>query len=182
MLSIIKHANGKYSWTANAEGRYDLKNKIYFNLGTDASCPHCGQGLEDEDITIHNVIEATDTFELLVGIPEQYLVSGSVVIVSVHKDAMEYKEEEEAEESKEETEDSEESTVDSHYKALAIEPLEVMRGMMTRAEYKGFLKGSIIKYSIRQGNKKGESAEKDAAKCREYIRLLNELENPDIPY
>ena len=90
---------------------------------------------------------------------------------------MEYKEEE-AEESKE----TEESTVDSHYKALAIEPLEVMRGMMTRAEYKGFLKGNIIKYSIRQGNKKGESAEKDAAKCREYIRLLNELENPDIPY
>ena len=181
MLTVIKHPNGKYSWTADAEGRYDLKNKIYFNLGTDASCPHCGQGLEDEDITIHNVIEAADTFELLVGIPRQYLVSGSAVIVSVHKDAMEYKEEE-AEESKEETEDSEESTVDSHYKALAIEPLEVMRGMMTKTEYKGFLKGNIIKYSIRQGNKKGESAEKDAAKCREYIRLLNELENPDIPY
>ena len=57
-----------------------------------------------------------------------------------------------------------------------------MRGMMTKIEYKGFLKGNIIKYSIRQGNKKGESVEKDAAKCREYIRLLNELENPDIPY
>ena len=177
MLSIIKHADGKYSWTADAEGRYDLKNKIYFNLGTDASCPHCGQGLNDEDITIHQVIEATDTFELLVGIPRQYLVSGSAILVTIHKDAMEYKEE--AEESEEE---SEKSTVDSHYKALAIEPLEVMRGMMTKTEYKGFLKGNIIKYSIRQGNKKGESAEKDAAKCREYIRLLNELENPDIPY
>lgn len=182
MLTVIKH-NDKYSWTADAEGRYTLKNKIYFNLGTDASCPHCGQGLEDEDITIHNVIEATDTFELLIGIPEQYLVSGSAILVTFHKDDMEYKEEEEeAEESKEETKDSEEATADSHYKALAIEPLEVMRGMMTRAEYKGFLKGNIIKYSIRQGNKKGESAEKDAAKCREYIRLLNELENPDIPY
>lgn len=181
MLTVIKHANGKYSWTADAEGRYHLKNQIYFNLGTDASCPHCGQGLEDEDITIHNVIEVDDTFELLVGIPRQYLVGGSVVIVTLHKNDMKYKEEK-AEESKEETEDSEESTVDSHYKALAIEPLEVMRGMMTKTEYKGFLKGNIIKYSIRQGNKKGESAEKDAAKCREYIRLLNELENPDIPY
>ena len=170
MLTVIKHANGKYSWTADAEGRYHLKNRIYFNLGTDASCPHCGQGLNDEDITIHNVLKTDDTFELLVGIPRQYLVGGSVVIITLHKNDMVYKEK------------AEEYTVDSHYKALAIEPLEVMRGMMTKAEYKGFLKGNIIKYSIRQGNKKGESAEKDAAKCREYIRLLDELENPDIPY
>ena len=33
MLTVIKHANGKYSWTADAEGRYHLKNRIYFNLG-----------------------------------------------------------------------------------------------------------------------------------------------------
>ena len=178
MLKVIKHANGKYSWTADGEGRYELKSKIYWNLGTDSSCPHCGQGLNDEDITIHHVIEVADTFELLVAIPNQYLRNSSAINVVIYKSDMEYKEEE-TEESKEETE---ESTVDSHYKALAIEPLEVMRGMMTRAEYKGFLKGNIIKYSIRQGNKKGESAEKDAAKCREYIQLLNELENPDIPY
>lgn len=180
MLTVIKHANGKYSWTADNDGRYRLKNKIYFNLGTDSSCPQCGQGLDDEAITIHHVIEVADTFELLIAIPRHYLRSGSAINVIIHKSDMDYKEE--AEESKEEPEKAEESTVDSHYKALAIEPLEVMRGMMTKIEYKGFLKGNIIKYSIRQGNKKGESAEKDAAKCREYIRLLNELENPDIPY
>ena len=177
MLTVIKHANGKYSWTADEDGRYDLKNKIYFARGVLALCPYCGQGLDDENITIHHVIEVEDTFELLVEIPRQYLVSGSAVIVIIHKDDMEYKEE--TEEPKEE---AEKSTMNSHYKALAIEPIEVMRGMMTKLEYKGFLKGNIIKYSIRQGNKKGESAEKDAAKCREYIRLLAELENPDIPY
>lgn len=173
MLTVIKHANGKYSWTADNVGRYELKQEIYLTYGVSTLCPKCGQGLDDKDITIHNVFEAEDSFELLVEIPKQYLKGGSTVNIILPKESMEYKEE---------TEDSEEPTVDSHYKALAIEPLEVMRGMMTKAEYKGFLKGNIIKYSIRQGNKKGESAEKDAAKCREYIRLLDELENPDIPY
>lgn len=177
MLTILKHANGEYSWTADGEGRYKLKNKIYLNPETDPACPHCGQGLNDEDITIHLVTEVADTFELVVKIPSQYLRICNALSIVLHKSDVEYKEE--AEESKEE---SEESTANSHYKALAIEPLEVMRGMMTKIEYKGFLKGNIIKYSIRQGNKKGESAEKDAAKCREYIRLLAELENPNIPY
>lgn len=173
MLTVIKHANGKYSWTADGDGRYDLKDKIYFHPGTLHSCPNCGQRLDDKDITIRKVSEVDNDFVLLVEIPRQYLESVSAIDVSFNKDEMEYKEE---------TEESFNSLIASHYKALAIEPLEVMRGMMTKLEYKGFLKGNIIKYSIRQGNKKGESAEKDAAKCREYIRLLNELENPDIPY
>lgn len=173
MLTVIKHANGKYSWTADDEGKYDLKDKIYFQPETSSTCPHCGQGLDDEDIIIHKVSEVDNDFVLLVEIPRQHLESGSAINISFKKDEMEYKEE---------TEESFNDLIASHYKALAIEPLEVMRGMMTKIEYKGFLKGNIIKYSIRQGNKKGESAEKDAAKCREYIRLLNELENPDIPY
>lgn len=177
MLTVIKHANGKYSWTADEDGRYNLKDKIYFHPRTLSSCPHCGQGLDDEDITIHNVQKVKNDFTLLVEIPREHLENGSAINIVFQKDEMEYKEETEETE-----EEAEESTVNSHYKALAIEPLEVMRGMMTKIEYKGFLKGNIIKYSIRQGNKKGESAEKDAAKCREYIRLLNELENPDIPY
>lgn len=180
MLTIIKHANGEYSWTADGEGRYNLKNKIYLNHETDPSCPHCGQGLNDEDITIHLVTEVADTFELLVTIPSQYLRICNALSIVFHKNDVEYKEETEA--SKKDAEEAKESAMDSHYKALAIEPLEVMRGMMTKIEYKGFLKGNIIKYGIRQGNKKGESAEKDAAKCREYIRLLAELENPNIPY
>lgn len=173
MLTVIKHANGKYSWTADDKGRYALKDKIYFNPSTLARVPNCGQGLDDEEITIHEVSEVDDGFVLLVEIPKQYLEHISAINVSFKKDEMELKEE---------TEESFTYFIASHYKELAIEPLEVMRGMMTKIEYKGFLKGNIIKYSIRQGNKKGESAEKDAAKCREYIRLLSELENPDIPY
>lgn len=173
MLTVIKHANGKYSWTASTESNYDLKDKIYFNPSTLLSCPHCGQGLDDEEITIHEVSEVDDGFVLSVKIPGQYLENKSAINVSFKKDEMDYKEE---------TEESFNDRLASHYKELAIEPLEVMRGMMTKVEYKGFLKGNIIKYSIRQGNKKGESAEKDAAKCRKYIQLLSELENPDIPY
>lgn len=173
MLTVIKHANGKYSWTADENGRYDLKDKIYFHPETSASCPHCGQGLADEDIIIHRVHEADDDFTLLVEIPKQHLERGSAINISFNKNEMKYAEE---------TEESFSDLIHAHYKTLAIEPLEVMRGMMTKIEYKGFLKGNIIKYSIRQGNKKGERAEKDAAKCREYIRLLTELENPDIPY
>lgn len=173
MLTVIKHANGKYSWTADNVGRRNLKDKIYFAPGTLVSCPHCGQGLDNKDITIHKVSEVDNDYVLLVEIPRKYLESGSAINIQFKKDEIEYKEE---------TEESFSELIASHYKTLAIEPLEVMRGMMTKIEYKGFLKGNIIKYSIRQGNKKGESAEKDAAKCREYIRLLSELENPDIPY
>ena len=116
MLTVIKHANGEYSWTADGDERYDLKDKIYFHPNTLSSCPHCGQGLDDEDITIHNVSEAKDAFTLLVEIPRQHLKSGSAINISFDKDKMEYKEE---------TEESFnsllESKTDSHYKALAIE-------------------------------------------------------------
>lgn len=60
-----------------------------------------------------------------------------------------------------------------HYLKMAIQPIAVMHGLLTREEYIGFLKGNIIKYSMRQGLKAGESAQKDAAKARTYISLLN---------
>lgn len=67
---------------------------------------------------------------------------------------------------------------DEHYAKMAIEPLETMKGLLTREEYIGFLKGNIIKYSMRQGLKAGESAQKDADKARTYISFLNmELNN-----
>lgn len=68
-------------------------------------------------------------------------------------------------------------TVDTHYKSMAIEPLEVMRGMLSHEEYLGFLKGNIIKYSMRQGVKAGEPASKDATKCKSCIKLLQEALN-----
>lgn len=66
----------------------------------------------------------------------------------------------------------------THYKG-AVEPLEVMSKLLTRDEFKGFLKGNIIKYSYRAGRKQGESEEKDRNKFlvySEWLRKVNNLE------
>lgn len=66
----------------------------------------------------------------------------------------------------------------THYKG-AVEPLEVMSKLLTRDEFKGFLKGNIIKYSYRAGRKQGESGEKDRNKFlvySEWLRKVNNLE------
>lgn len=59
----------------------------------------------------------------------------------------------------------------AHYKDLGIQPLEVMQALLTPEEYRGFLKGNIIKYSIRQGRKAGSD---DSGKARHYHDLLEE--------
>ena len=41
----------------------------------------------------------------------------------------------------------------THYVSMAVQPWEVMEAVMTREEFIGFLKGNIIKYSMRQGKK-----------------------------
>lgn len=56
-----------------------------------------------------------------------------------------------------------------HYKLLGIQPLDVMEAVLTPEEYRGFLKGNIIKYSIRQGRKEGSD---DAGKAKHYKELL----------
>ena len=76
--------------------------------------------------------------------------------------------------------DDKEGTPDkaTHYKG-AVEPLEVMSKLLTRDEFKGFLKGNIIKYSYRAGRKQGESGEKDRNKFlvySEWLRRVNNLE------
>jgi hypothetical protein len=59
-----------------------------------------------------------------------------------------------------------------HYKKLGIEPWEVMEGLLTREEFIGFLKGSAIKYAMRQGLKGSD----DAEKARHYIQKLKEVQ------
>lgn len=63
----------------------------------------------------------------------------------------------------------------SHYKDMPVEPLEVMRQVMTKDEYRGFLKGNIIKYAMRAGQKSG--SDKDAEKAQHYIEFLTEIDN-----
>ena len=62
---------------------------------------------------------------------------------------------------------------DTHYAAMAgLEPIEVMQLIMSREEFEGFLKGNIIKYTMRAGRKLGEAAEKDIAKANRYKQWL----------
>ena len=46
----------------------------------------------------------------------------------------------------------------SHYRipGLEVEALEVIRGVLTREEYIGYLRGNILKYQIRANKKGGE--------------------------
>ena len=61
-----------------------------------------------------------------------------------------------------------------HYKEMPMQPWEVMEHVLTRAEFVGFLKGNIIKYSMRAG-KKADSD--DAAKAKHYAAKLAEVES-----
>ena len=60
----------------------------------------------------------------------------------------------------------------THYQHTLLQPLEIMQRIMTPEEFKGFLKGNILKYSIRGGNKQGEPAETDLGKVETYSRWL----------
>lgn len=61
----------------------------------------------------------------------------------------------------------------SHYRDMEIQPWEVMQSLLTPEEFRGFLKGNIIKYSMRQGLK--GSAIEDAGKARHYAAKLSEV-------
>jgi hypothetical protein len=58
-----------------------------------------------------------------------------------------------------------------HYKEMGVQPWAVMEAVLTREEFIGFLKGNVIKYSMRQG-KKGEF---DVGKCSHYMQKLKEV-------
>jgi len=60
----------------------------------------------------------------------------------------------------------------NHYKEMAVQPWTVMQAVLTPEEFRGFLKGSVIKYSLRQG-KKADSD--DAGKAKHYIQKLGEV-------
>lgn len=67
----------------------------------------------------------------------------------------------------------------THYTDMAVQPWDVMPSILTRAEFIGFLKASIIKYAMRQG-KKADSD--DAAKCKHYMDKLAEVLDGDWEY
>lgn len=61
----------------------------------------------------------------------------------------------------------------SHYVDMGIQPWEVMEDLLTPEEFKGYLKGCLIKYSMRAGKK--EKSPMDAEKYRHYRQKLNEV-------
>ena len=59
-----------------------------------------------------------------------------------------------------------------HYKTMPVQPWEVMESVLTHEEFIGFLKGNVIKYSMRAGRKEGSD---DANKARHYMMKLREI-------
>lgn len=65
---------------------------------------------------------------------------------------------------------------DEHYASMVgLEPIELMQLVLSLPEFVGFLKGNIIKYTLRAGKKQGEAAEKDVAKAKRYTEWLVKL-------
>jgi uncharacterized protein YhbP (UPF0306 family) len=60
----------------------------------------------------------------------------------------------------------------THYKDMAVQPWDVMENVLSEEEFIGFLKGNIIKYSMRQGKKEGSD---DAGKAKHYLMKLKEV-------
>ena len=60
----------------------------------------------------------------------------------------------------------------THYKDMAIQHWAVMESILTPQEFIGYLKGNIIKYTLRQGKKDSP----DSEKARHYMQKLEEFE------
>lgn len=65
----------------------------------------------------------------------------------------------------------------NHYKDMTVQPWAVMQAVLTTEEFIGFLKGNVIKYSMRQGKKEGSTD--DAEKALHYLQKLREIERGD---
>ena len=61
----------------------------------------------------------------------------------------------------------------THYQG-GVQPVELMQAILTPDEFKGFLKGNMIKYAYRAGKKAGESIQKDRTKYLVYAQWLKE--------
>lgn len=62
----------------------------------------------------------------------------------------------------------------NHYKEMPIQPWAVMESVLTREEFIGYLKGNIIKYSMRAGRKVGSD---DTGKAIHYRMKLKEMQD-----
>lgn len=61
----------------------------------------------------------------------------------------------------------------NHYKDMPIQPWHVMEAVLSPEEFRGFLRGNVIKYALRAGRKEGTD---DAGKARHYMLKLKEFD------
>ena len=66
----------------------------------------------------------------------------------------------------------------THYKDMQVQPWDIMESVLTPEEFRGYLKGCIIKYGMRQGHKD----EHDADKCNHLRLKLKEVLNATNDY
>jgi Protein of unknwon function (DUF3310) len=59
----------------------------------------------------------------------------------------------------------------NHYKDMGVPPWDVIESTLSKEEFIGFLKGNVIKYSMRQVQR----GDIDSNKCRHYIIKLDEM-------
>lgn len=57
-----------------------------------------------------------------------------------------------------------------HYQVGTMQPIEIMQDYLSTEELIGFLKGNILKYTLRSGHK--DNVEKEAAKIKQYSHWL----------
>lgn len=63
-----------------------------------------------------------------------------------------------------------------HYKTGGMETIKILKAKMTNEEYKGFLKGNIIKYLTRADHKNGAE---DYKKAQWYMNELVKVTKED---
>ena len=78
---------------------------------------------------------------------------------------------------KEETMPPEEINHPNHYGGgeNPYEAIEIIRHTLTPEEFRGYIKGNVMKYTIRAGKKAGASEAKDLAKAEWCLNYMNSL-------
>ena len=63
-----------------------------------------------------------------------------------------------------------------HYKQMPVQPWDVMQAILSPEEFKGYLKGNLIRYAMRAGHKGGaQGMEEDIGKFYHYSQKLSEV-------
>lgn len=71
--------------------------------------------------------------------------------------------------------DKNENKPSSYYEVGGIQVKDIWKSKLSYEEYKGLLKGNVIKYILRAGYKNKDSELQDYKKCLEYLTWLVEL-------